>query len=30
MMEIIRALDRALRFITADYWFITVYGEEVN
>lgn len=29
-MEIIRALDKVLRFITADYWFITVYGEEVN
>lgn len=30
MMKIIRALDKVLRFVTADQWFITVYGEEVQ
>ena len=27
--EILRPLDRVIRFVTADQWFITVNGSEI-
>ena len=30
MIKLLKALDAILRLLTADYWFITVDGEEVK
>lgn len=30
MIKLLKALDAILRAITADYWFITLDGEEVK
>lgn len=30
MIKLLKALDNIIRFITADQWFITIYGEEVK